>query len=97
MRYNEDRNDGRFPNDSLVEVPFPRSEQEENGDRVAWPWLPGAIVHQCGPDEWLICVTDHEVARLCNGLRAPRGTSPLKLFYPQCYRDASEIRPRSAQ
>ena len=88
-------NDGRFPDDCLVQVRYLRSKQEENGDRAQWPWLPGEIVRQCGPDEWLVCVTEHEVARLRNGRRAPRGTSPLKLYYPLCYRDASEIRPRS--
>jgi hypothetical protein len=97
MRDDENRNDGRFPDDSLVEVRFPRSRQEEHGDREQWPWLPGEIVRQCGPDEWLICVTDHEVARLRNGRRAPRGTSPLKLYYLHCYRDASQIRSRSAR
>jgi len=96
MRY-ENRNDGRFPDDSLVEIPFPRSKQEERGNRDQRAWLPGEIVHQYGPDEWLICVTDHDVARLRNGRRPPRGTSPLKLYYPQCYREASEIRSRSAR
>jgi hypothetical protein len=90
-----DGNDGRFPDDSLVQVRFPRSRQEEHGDRATWPWLPGEIVRQCGPDEWLVCVTEKEVARLRNGRRASAGTSTLKLYYPQCYRDATEIRPRS--
>ena len=45
-------NDGRFPDDSLVEVRYPRDLQEELGDRSGWPWLPGSILGQCGPDEW---------------------------------------------
>jgi hypothetical protein len=94
--YDQDENDGRFPDDSLVEVRYPRSKQEEHGDRSAWPWLPGSIMEQCGPDEWLVCVMDHDLARLRNGRRAPAGTWPLKLYYPVCNRDASEIRARGA-
>jgi hypothetical protein len=48
-------NDGRFPDQSPVEVRYPRSKQEEQGDRERWPWLPGSIVEQCGPDEWYVC------------------------------------------
>jgi hypothetical protein len=29
--------DGRFPDQSPVEVRYPRSEQEEQGDRERWP------------------------------------------------------------
>jgi hypothetical protein len=36
-------NDGRFPEDSPVAVCYPRSKQEERGDRSRWPWLPGWI------------------------------------------------------
>jgi hypothetical protein len=31
-----ERNDGRFPDDSPVEIRYPRSKQEEHGDRSAW-------------------------------------------------------------
>jgi hypothetical protein len=60
----DEDNDGRFPDESPVEVRYPRSKQEENGDRERWPWLPGSIVRQCGPDEWYVCieVVRHEVA-----------------------------------
>jgi hypothetical protein len=44
--------DGRHPDDSLVEVRYPRNKQEERGDQAAWPLLPGSILGQCGPDEW---------------------------------------------
>ena len=44
----DEDNDGRFPDESPVEVRYPRSEQEEQGDRERWPWLPGTIVEQCG-------------------------------------------------
>ena len=45
--YDED-NDGRYPDESPVEVRYPRSKQEERGDRSRWPWLPGSILEQCG-------------------------------------------------
>ena len=88
---NED-NDGRFPDDSLVEVRYPRTRKEEQGDRCAWPWLPGSIVSQCGPDEWSVCVEAHELAVLGDGGPAPAGTAAKDLYYPCCFRDASEIR-----
>ena len=40
----DEDNDGRFPDESPVEVRYPRSKQEERGDRERWPWLPGTIV-----------------------------------------------------
>ncbi len=30
-------NDGKFPDESSVEVRYPRSKQEEHGDRDRWP------------------------------------------------------------
>jgi hypothetical protein len=45
----DEDNDGRFPDDSPVEVRYPRSKQEEQGGRERWAWLPGTIVEQCGP------------------------------------------------
>src|ERR1017187_7652356 len=57
--YDEDEdNDGKFPDESPVEVRYPRSKQEEQGDRGTWPWLPGSIVEQCSPDEWYVCVDE---------------------------------------
>jgi hypothetical protein len=35
--YDNDDNDGRLPADSLVEVCYPRSKLEEQGDRSRWP------------------------------------------------------------
>jgi hypothetical protein len=84
MAYDDNDNDGRFPDDSRVEVRYPRTRQEEHGDRAAWPWLPGSIVEQCGPDEWRVCVEDRGVA--------PRNTASRNLYYPLCFRDSSEIR-----
>ena len=92
----DEDNDGRFPDESPVEVRYPRSKQEEQGDRERWPWLPGTIVEQCGPDEWYVCIEVRELAALRDGRRAPRGTASRSLYYPCCFRDSSEIRPRSA-
>jgi hypothetical protein len=92
MTYGSDDNDGRFPDDSRVEVRYPCTRQEEHGDRAGWPWLPGSIVEQCGPDEWRVCVEDRGVAVLRDGRRAPKGTASRNLYYPMCFRDSSEIR-----
>ena len=89
-------NDGRFPDDSPVEVRYPRSKQEEHGDRERWPWLPGTIVVQCGPDEWYVCVVAGELAVLEDGRSAADSTPGDDLFFPCCFRDSSEIRSRSA-
>jgi len=37
----DEDNDGCFPDQSPVEVRYPRSKQEERGDRSRWPWPPG--------------------------------------------------------
>ena len=83
--YDED-NDGKFPDESPVEVRYPRSKQEEQGDREQWPWLPGAIAEQCGPDEWYVCVRVRELAVLRDGARAPRRTASRNLYSPCCFR-----------
>jgi len=88
----DEDNDGRFPDDSLVEVRYPRTRQEERGDRSAWPWLPGSILSQCGPDEWYVCVAARELATLDDGGPARGRTADGELLYPCCFRDASEIR-----
>ncbi|MGA2827671.1 MAG: hypothetical protein ABSF03_16350 [Streptosporangiaceae bacterium] len=88
----DEDNDGRFPDDSLVEVRYPRTRQEGLGDRAEWPWLPGLILCQCGPDEWHVCVEDRALAVLDDGRPAPDGTADPDLYYPCCFRDASEIR-----
>lgn len=85
-------NDGKFPDESPVEVRYPRSKQEEHVHREQWPWLPGTIAEQCGPDRWYVCVEVRELAVL----RAPRGTAGRNLCYPCCSGDGSEIRPRTA-
>ena len=85
--YDED-NDGRYPDETPVEIRYPRSKQEEQGDREQWPWLPGTIVEQCGPDEWYVCVEVRELAVLRDGRRAPRGMASRNLYYPCCFRTA---------
>jgi hypothetical protein len=92
----DEDNDGKFPGESPVEVRYPRSKQEEQGGRERWPWLPGIIVEQCGPDEWYVCIEVRELAVLRDGRPAPRCTASRNLYYPCCFRDSSEIRPRSA-
>jgi hypothetical protein len=82
--------------ESPVEVRYPRSKQEEQADRDTSPWLPGSIVEQCGPDEWYVCIEVRELAVLRDGRCAPHGTASRNLYYPCCFRDSSEFRPRSA-
>ncbi len=88
----DEDNDGRFPDGSAVEVRYPRDKREEQGDRSAWPWLPGSILSQCGPDEWYVCVEARELAMLGDGSPAPVGTADEDLFYLCCFREGSEIR-----
>jgi hypothetical protein len=88
----DEDNDGRFPDGSAVLVRYPRSKQEEQDDRSAWLWLPGPILSQCGPDEWHVCVEVRELATLDDSSPAPHSTADEDLFYPCCFRDASEIR-----
>ena len=45
--------------------------------------------------EWYVCVEVRELAVLRDGRRAPRGTASRNLYYPFCFRDGSEIRPRT--
>ncbi len=42
-----------------------------------------------------MCVEVRELAVLRDGRRAPRGTASRNLYYPCCFRDGSEIRPRT--
>ena len=88
----DEDNDGRFPDDSLVEVRYPRDRQEQVGDRSEWPWLPGSVLEQCGLDEWFVRVEARELATLDDGSLAPARTADRELLYPCCFRDASEIR-----
>jgi hypothetical protein len=76
-----------FPEDSGVEVRYPLTPEQEHGDRDGWPWLPGWVAAQGGPDEWEICVQDPQLAKQYEG----------ETVYPVCFRDSSEIRVLQAQ
>jgi hypothetical protein len=86
--------DGQLVEDTPVMVRYPRTPEEEKGDRAAWPWLPGTIVQQCGPDEFQIVVEDMAVAVRKDGSRPTPRTPKNKLFYPLAYRDSFEIKLR---
>ncbi len=88
-------NEERFPNGTAVEVRFPLTREQHHGDGEAWPWLPGTITEQCGPDEWQVCVEDMSVAVRKDGSKPTPRTPQNKLFYPLCFRDSSEIRRAS--
>ena len=71
-----------FPEDSWVEVRYPPTREQEHADRDAWLRLPDWVVSVCGPDEWQICVQVPELATQDEG----------EIWYPVCFRDASELR-----
>jgi hypothetical protein len=87
---NDTENDGRFPDGSPVETPFPLGDQ--NAPRETWPWLAATVEHQCGPDEWMVTIEDRRTATLGDGSPAPEGTPDGDMFWPQAFRDASELR-----
>ena len=76
-----------FAEDSWVEVRYPLTREQEHGDRAAWPWLPGWVVSQCGPDEWEICVQTPELAMEHEG----------ETVFPVCFRDSFELRAPAAE
>ena len=86
-----------FAEDEAVWVKYPRDEREKKGDRAGWPWLPGTIVQQSGPDKWQVCVEHMSVAVREDGSRPTLHTPRNQLYYPLCCRDSSEIRLRSAR
>ena len=79
-----------YPDDSPVQVRFPLDDGQP---REQWPWLPGIVLEQCGPDEWHVCVEAREVATLDDGSPAPDGIPDVDVFFPCCFRDSSELRP----
>jgi len=84
-----------YPVGTDIEVKCPRTKAEEQGDRSAWPWLPGWIVEVCGPDEWQVCVQDYALALPEDGQVPPPGIPEHDLLFPCCFRDSSKtwIRP----
>ncbi|WP_020578910.1 hypothetical protein [Actinopolymorpha alba] len=79
-----DDNDGTFPDDSLVLVRYPLGQAVSERDR--WPWLPGSILGQCGPNEWHVRIDVDELAEIEDG----------EVWYPACFRDRSELQPMTA-
>jgi hypothetical protein len=71
-----------YPEESCAEVRYSLTAEQEHGDRAAWPWLPGWVVEECGPNEWQICVQTLELAT----------EHDVETRYLTCFRDASEIR-----
>jgi hypothetical protein len=83
-----------FSEGTDVEVRFPLAA-DSSDNRADWPWLPGWIVEVCGPDEWQVCVQDYSLALTEDGQVPLPGTPEEDLLFPCCFRDSSEIRPRS--
>ena len=75
-----------YAEDDEVLVKFPLTQAQEDGDRSAWPWLPGWIARECGPDEWEVVVEDDRLATL---------DEQGDVVYPACYRDGSELQGRA--
>ena len=74
-----------YDEDDEVLVRYPLTQAQEDGDRSAWPWLPGWIARECGPDEWEVVVEDERLAT----------EAGREVVYPACYRDSSELQGRS--
>jgi hypothetical protein len=81
-----------YPDGAPVLVRYPRTPEQEKAGRESWPWLPGSVLEQCGPDEWRICVEVRELTVREDGSKPRRNTPPHKLFYPCCFPGSSEIR-----
>jgi hypothetical protein len=87
-----EENDGRFPDESDILVRYIAPPADRTVPRETWPWMPGVIENQCGPDEWLVTVCARELAQLEDGTPAPDGTPGEDMFFPQCFRDSSELK-----
>jgi hypothetical protein len=86
-----------FPEDSRVEVKFPFNAEQEQGDREAWPWLPGWVVQVCGPDEWQVCVQAPGLGRTAEGEIPAPGVPEEEQYFPLVFRDSSELRVPAAE
>jgi hypothetical protein len=82
----------RYPEGTAVLVRYPAPAMTRLTLHESWPWLPSVIEEECGPDEWLVCVTAQETRILLHGTPAPAGADDADVFYPCCFRDASELR-----
>jgi len=74
-----------FEEDQEVLVRYPLTQAQQDGPRSEWPWLPGWIARECGPDEWEVVVEDERLAWEENGER----------WFLACFRDSSEIQERA--
>ena len=93
----EDDSAAVFAEDVAVMVKFPRTKVEEQGDRARWPWLPGTVLQRVGPDEYQVVIEVPELAVRADGSKPTSRTPRRNLYYPMCFRDASEIRLRGAR
>jgi hypothetical protein len=81
------------PEGKQVETRFPLTEEQAAaGDRPSWPWLPGWIAEVCGPNEWQVVLQAPGLGRTAEGEIPDPGVPDSELFFPACFRDASEIR-----
>jgi len=74
-----------YSEDQEVLVRYPLTMAQKDGDRAAWPWLPGWIARECGPDEWEVVVEDERLAVEQDG----------ETVYPVCFRNSGELQDRS--
>ena len=101
-------NDGRWPDGHEVMVRFPLAQWEPPdgitddeaqrlmmADRETWPWLPGQIASQFGPDEWEVVALDDRLATLEDGSLATQSAPPEDLHYPLCFRTGRRSARRS--
>jgi hypothetical protein len=82
-------NGNPFPDETPVQVRYPVTDDQP---RDEWRWLPGTALERCGRDDWRVCVEVRELATREDGSKPRRNTPRHKLFYPMCFRDASDIR-----
>jgi len=94
---NDDQADNPFPDEAGVMVRYPAPGMTASDPREDWPWMPGVIENRCGPGEWLVTVYARELAQLADGTPAPDGTSGEDMWFPQCFRNASELSPQAAE
>ena len=77
------RNDGRFPDGAEVRVRYPLPNTPATAQsRGDWPWLPGHILGQCGPNEWHVVV---------DGVPELAEEEGGALSYPTCFRASVEL------
>lgn len=89
---NDDQTENPFPDEADVMVRYPAPGTTASDPHENWPWMPGVIENRCGPNEWLVTVYARELAQLEDGTPAPDGNRDEDMWFPQCFRDASELR-----